>query len=88
MEILFLLWLVISCAGALMMVIDKHNAKMHKKRISEKTLILAACFGASFFMWITMYLIHHKTKHMKFTIGLPMIAAVQLFLIFICLSGK
>ena len=88
MNYLFLLWLSVSCIGALMMIIDKINAKLHKKRISEKTLILTACFGASLFMWITMYLIHHKTKHIKFTFGLPFIASVQLFLIFICLSGK
>lgn len=85
MEILFLLWATISLIGCSMIFIDKYNAVHHQKRISERTLILTACFGAALPMWISMYLIHHKTKHLKFTIGLPLIMAIHLMILFICL---
>lgn len=86
MQILFTLWLAVSIMGSLMMILDKHNAKKQKKRISEKTLILTACSGASLFMWITMYLIHHKTKHIQFSLGLPLISAVHLIILFMILN--
>lgn len=86
MEILFLLWLVINVTGLSFMIVDKQLAIHHKKRISEKTLILIACFGGALLMWIGMYLIHHKTKHLQFTAGLPLITAVHFILIYLLLK--
>ena len=37
--------------------------------------------GGSLCMFITMKAIRHKTLHKKFMIGLPLILALQLFLI-------
>lgn len=84
---IFLLWLSISVLGFLMMAIDKHQAIKHKKRISENTLILTACLGAALFMWLSMYLLHHKTKHPKFFIGLPLIAVIQGILLILSLHS-
>ena len=83
MQICFLLWLILSLSGALLMIIDKVCAIHHKKRISEKTLILTAALGAALVMWIVMYLIHHKTLHKKFTIGLPVLILLHGILLFI-----
>lgn len=82
MESLFIVWLTISLTGTLLMIIDKSLAVSHqKKRISERTLILTAACGAALSMWITMYLIRHKTKHIKFVAGLPVLAGVHLLLL-------
>ena len=78
MEVLLIFWLIINVIGSLLMILDKHNAICKKKRISEKTLILISCFGGALFMWISMYLIHHKTKHLKFVIGVPVILFCQI----------
>lgn len=83
MEYLFVIWLFISLFGSFLMIIDKQLAIHHKKRISEKTLILTAALGAASFMWITMYLIHHKTRHIKFTAGLPLLMVLHGLLLFI-----
>ncbi|MBP3399743.1 MAG: DUF1294 domain-containing protein [Erysipelotrichaceae bacterium] len=83
MEYLFVIWLFISLFGSFLMIIDKQHAIHHKKRISEKTLILTAALGAASFMWITMYLIHHKTRHIKFTAGLPLLMVLHGLLLFI-----
>ena len=52
----------------------KHNPK-HRTR--EATLLLLSALGGSVAMLITMLLIRHKTKHLKFMIGIPLIIALQ-----------
>ena len=52
----------------------KHNPK---HRIRESTLLWLSVFGGSVAMLLTMHLIRHKTKHMKFMIGIPAIIILQ-----------
>lgn len=58
--------------------IDKAKAKNGKWRISEKTLILLAVIGGSVGAILGMYIFHHKTKHAKFYVGLPLILVLQI----------
>ena len=85
METIFLMWLVINGIGSLMMIIDKYNAIHKKKRIRERTLILTSCFGGALLMWITMYLAHHKTKHLHFVICFPLFTAMHLIIFYLLL---
>lgn len=64
--------IIISLAGIIMTVKDKSAAGKGKWRIPEKTLMLTGLFGAALPMLITMKLIRHKTKHLKFMLGLPL----------------
>ena len=86
MGILLIIWLIINVFGSLMMMIDKYNAIHKKKRISEKTLILISCFGGALFMWISMYLIHHKTKHLKFVFLFPMFSFLHLLIFYLLIK--
>lgn len=61
--------------------IDKRKAKKQLWRIPESTLILLAAIGGSIGAMTAMGYFRHKTKHMKFTIGVPLILVVQLFVI-------
>ena len=72
-----LAWTVIAFA---LMGIDKAKAKRHKQRIPEKMLFLSAILGGSVGSLLGMYLFHHKTKHLKFTLGIPLILILQLLL--------
>lgn len=63
------------------MFIDKQKAKRHKWRISENTLILISILGGSIGSIIGMQLFRHKTKHMKFKLGLPIILIIQIILL-------
>lgn len=83
MEVYLICWLIINVAGSFLMMIDKHNAIYKKKRISEKTLILISCFGGALFMWISMYLFHHKTKHLKFALLFPLFSFVHLLVFYL-----
>lgn len=57
--------------------IDKLKAKKGKWRIPEATLLLLAAIGGSLGALLAMKEWHHKTKHKKFTLGVPAILAAQ-----------
>jgi uncharacterized membrane protein YsdA (DUF1294 family) len=70
--------LIISIVSVCVTVYDKWAAKKRpKERTRESTLLLLSALGGSVAMLLTMYSIRHKTKHMKFMIGIPLIIAGQ-----------
>lgn len=78
MKLFILYLLIINAAGFLSMLLDKHKAKKNAWRIPERTLLAIACFGGSIGSIIGMQLLRHKTRHLKFSLGLPLILAVQM----------
>lgn len=70
--------LIINAVGFVLMLVDKIKAKKNLWRIPEATLIGVAAVGGSIGSLIGMYTFRHKTKHPKFTLGIPLILAVQL----------
>lgn len=78
---IFLIYLlIVNIAAFLMMAIDKWKAKKDKWRIPEKVLFLSAVLGGSIGALLGMYICRHKTKHLHFTIGMPVILALQIAL--------
>ena len=80
---LFKALVIYLCAISLISIIvccyDKIAAKHNPKhRTRESTLLLLSALGGSVAMFITMQLIRHKTKHVKFMLGIPLIIIVQL----------
>lgn len=80
MQIVFLALLLINAVGLLLMLIDKEKARRHRWRISEATLFTVALLGGSVGILLGMYAFRHKTKHLRFTIGVPVILLAQLVL--------
>jgi len=72
--------LIINAAAFLLMLIDKQKAKKNRWRIPESTLMLSAALGGSIGALVGMYTFRHKTKHLKFTLGIPAILVIQLLL--------
>ena len=70
--------LLINAVGFGVMLYDKYLAKNNLWRIPEKTLLGIAAFGGSVGCWLGMYTVRHKTKHLKFTIGIPVILVAQI----------
>ena len=70
--------LIINAVGFLVMTVDKLYAKKNMRRIPERTLLGVAVIGGSIGVWAGMYAVRHKTKHMKFVIGIPLILLCQL----------
>ena len=73
--------LLINAAGFCIMLYDKYLAKNNLWRIPEKTLLGIAAFGGSIGCLVGMYVARHKTKHLKFTLGIPMIILVQILIV-------
>lgn len=77
-----LLYLVIINAVAFtLMLADKLKAKRGAWRIPEATLLGVAAIGGSIGAIAGMYLFRHKTRHRKFTLGIPLILIVQIVLV-------
>lgn len=77
--------LTVNAAAFLLMLIDKEKAKKRKYRIPEDTLMGIAILGGSLGAWFGMQVFRHKTKHRKFTLGIPLIIGVQVLITLICL---
>ena len=74
--------LIISVVAVCVTVYDKWAAKKRpKERTRESTLLLLSALGGSVAMLLTMLAIRHKTKHIKFMIGIPLIIILQIALI-------
>ena len=69
---------LVNAAALALMLTDKKKARRGAWRIPEATLLGIAVFGGSIGAIIGMYLFRHKTRHMKFSLGLPLILAVQI----------
>lgn len=77
-ELIFIYLLIVNAAGFLSMLVDKHKAKKNLWRIPERTLFFIAAIGGSLGSLIGMYTVRHKTKHLTFTLGIPLILSVQI----------
>lgn len=81
MEFILIYLLIVNAAGFLSMLVDKLQAKKNLWRIPEATLLLIALIGGSIGSLIGMYTVRHKTKHLKFTVGIPLILLAQVGLL-------
>lgn len=73
--------IVINLIGFYMMWSDKRRAKWGKWRIPENTLFVVTALGGGIGTIAGMYTFRHKTKKLKFTIGLPTILILEIILV-------
>ncbi len=76
---------IISLISIVVCIYDKKISKKNRVelRTPEKTLLLLSALGGSVAMFITMLIIRHKTKHVKFMLGIPLIMVVQAVAVFL-----
>ena len=74
-----------SLYACVLTVHDKSMALKRKRRISENALMYIGLLGGAGGMFLTMKLIHHKTKVKKFMVLLPALTIVH-FIIFAVLG--
>ena len=77
LTILLIYLAVISLISVILTVSDKRRAIRRRYRISEFTLLLFSALGGSVAMLLTMLMIRHKTNHLKFMLGIPVIIILQ-----------
>ena len=79
-ELLIFYLAAINIAGFLAMGIDKKKAARHEWRIPERVLFGIAFLGGSIGSLAGMHEFRHKTRHLTFTIGLPLILVLQVMI--------
>ena len=70
--------LIINLITFLLYAIDKHRSIRKAWRIPESVLMVFAAIGGSVGALLAMLLFRHKTKHAKFTVGVPLILVAQI----------
>ena len=75
--------IIINAVAFLLMLADKGKARRGAWRIPEATLMWIAVLGGSVGSLIGMYLFRHKTRHLKFSLGIPLILFAQIVLLMI-----
>jgi len=65
-----------------LMAWDKQRARKGAWRIQERTLFLWVILGGSLGGLMGMYGFRHKTRHLKFKLGFPLITLLQVGLLF------
>lgn len=81
LKLLLIYIIVINVVAFLLMGIDKLKAKKHKWRIPEATLFISSIAGGSIGALLGMYTFRHKTKHLTFVIGMPVILVCHIALV-------
>ena len=81
-NILFYYLILVNIIAFITIYIDKKKAIKHKWRIKESTLFLLSIIGGSLGTLLGMYTFRHKTKHKKFTFGIPLIMILQILIFF------
>lgn len=76
-DMFFIYLVVINIIGFFAMGIDKAKAKAKAWRIPEKTLLSIAVLGGAVGVWLGMEVFRHKTKHMHFKYGVPLIFIIE-----------
>jgi len=77
--IILLFVAVMSLVSVIVCIYDKIASKhLTKHRTRESSLLLLSALGGSVAMFLTMQLIRHKTKHVKFMLGIPLIIILQI----------
>lgn len=87
MKIFFIYLACMSVLAFVVTLYDKCAARKGAWRVSEKALLCVAAFGGAVGMYLTMLVIRHKTKHVLFMAGLPLILILQLVFAAFVLHG-
>lgn len=81
MDVLTIYLLLINALSFLLMLADKQKARQNAWRIPEATLLGTAVLGGSLGCFLGMKCFHHKTRHVKFSIGIPLLLALHILLL-------
>lgn len=78
MKLMEIYLLLVNLLGIFLVVADKQKAEKRQWRIQERTFFVISLLGGSIGTYAAMRLIHHKTLHKRFMIGIPLIIILQI----------
>ena len=85
LSVLAAYFIIISLISIITCIYDKKISKRNKVelRIPEKRLMFLSAIGGGAAMYLTMLLIRHKTKHVKFMLGIPLLISAHAVIIYL-----
>ena len=81
MKFLIYWLLAVNCVTFFVFWHDKRSAKKDRRRVRESTLLWLCAVGGALGGLLSMRLFHHKTRKKPFSIGVPVMLAVQVCLL-------
>ncbi|MBR6725878.1 MAG: DUF1294 domain-containing protein [Clostridia bacterium] len=75
-------YLLINIAAYIAFAVDKYRSKRDLWRVKEATLLIFAALFGGLGSFLGMITLRHKTKHLKFTLTVPVLMLLQLFACF------
>ncbi|HHV96736.1 MAG TPA: DUF1294 domain-containing protein [Clostridiaceae bacterium] len=88
LEIIIIVLLLVNLFGFVLVAMDKRRAKKRMWRIPEKSFFIISALGGFPGVYTGLFIFRHKTKHIKFTIGLPLIFIIQLVILYYLFFAK
>lgn len=87
MKLIFIYFLLINLLSFILMYVDKKELYYINGELVKNLFFILCILGGSLGEILGIYTFRHKTKHLKFTLGFPLILIIQL-LIFLYLKTK
>ena len=85
---IILIWVVFwNVLAFILYGVDKQKAKWNQWRIPEKVLLGVAFASGAFGALLGMRVFHHKTKHAKFVIGVPVACVLWIVIVLYCIMN-
>lgn len=81
MKFLIYWLLAVNCVTFFVFWHDKRSAKKDRRRVRESTLLWLCAVGGALGGLLSMRLFRHKTRKKPFSIGVPVMLAVQVCLL-------
>lgn len=78
---------IINLIAFCMYYVDKRRAVRHEWRIPEKHLIVCGALGGTVGSLLAMKIFRHKTKHVRFMVGVPLMLTAQAIILALVLSA-
>ncbi|MBQ2892519.1 MAG: DUF1294 domain-containing protein [Oscillospiraceae bacterium] len=78
MDIIALCLIIINALSFVLMLVDKYNAQNKLRRIPERLLLTVAAIGGSLGCFVGMKVCRHKTKHKRFSLGVPVMILIHI----------
>ena len=85
LPIWFVVYWIWNFIAFLLVRADKQYARSQARRIRERTFFLMALFGGAAGVLSGMYVYRHKTLHLSFVIGMPVLLVGNLVCMYILL---
>ena len=79
MKYLVIYLCIINVLSFLFMLVDKRKAIKNAWRIPERTLLSLCALGGLLGGLLAMKLVRHETKHLRFSIGIPVMLVIHIF---------